>query len=87
MTDPTAPEAMPFSAVPVPLCVDAAGLAMMLDVSERQIARLDSGGKLPTPLALGRCKRWSLQEVKAWVAAGAPERRRWMAMRKDEARS
>ena len=71
---------------PAPLCVDVAGLATMLDVSERQVARLDSGGKIPAPLALGGCRRWSIEEVKAWLAAGAPDRRRWAAMRKGEAR-
>ncbi len=70
-----------------PLLVDVAGLADLLKVSERQVARLDSGGKLPAPLALGRCKRWSLREIEDWLQAGAPDRRRWIAMRKDEARA
>jgi len=63
------------------LCVDRAGLAAMLNVSVRQIDRLDSGGRLPAALTLGRCKRWYVEEVKAWIAAGAPPRSRWNASR------
>jgi predicted DNA-binding transcriptional regulator AlpA len=52
------------------LLVDVVGLAELLGVSERQINRLDSGGKIPASIALGRCKRWSVAEVKEWIAAG-----------------
>jgi predicted DNA-binding transcriptional regulator AlpA len=64
-----------------PLCVDRAGLAAILGVSVRQVDRLDSGAKLPAPLTFGRCKRWSVGEVKAWIASGAPPRSRWNASR------
>ncbi len=64
-----------------PLCVDRAGLAAILNVSVRQVDRLDSGGRLPAAIVLGRCKRWSVEEVKAWIAAGAPPRSRWNASR------
>ncbi len=63
--------------VPAPLVVDARGLAAMLGVSERQINRLDSGGKIPSSIPLGRCKRWSVEELRAWIAAGGPPRSRW----------
>jgi len=69
---------------PPALCVDRAGLAALLDVSVRQVDRLDSGGKLPAPLALGRCKRWSVEEVKAWIGAGAPRRSLWASIRRAE---
>jgi predicted DNA-binding transcriptional regulator AlpA len=62
---------------PSPLLVDRAGLAQMLDVSVRQIDRLDSGGKLPKAIPLGRCKRWNVEEIKTWIAEGAPPRSRW----------
>jgi predicted DNA-binding transcriptional regulator AlpA len=61
--------------------VDRVGLAAMINVSVRQVDRLDSGGKLPAPISLGRCKRWYVEEVKAWIASGAPPRSRWNASR------
>lgn len=60
-----------------PLCVDAVGLGDLLVVSERQVHRLDAGGKIPAPITLGRCKRWVVEEIKGWLAAGAPPRSRW----------
>ena len=77
----TEPRISPASIDTEPLCVDASGLATLLLISERQVHRLDSGGKVPAPIVLGRCKRWSVDEVKAWVAAGAPPRSRWNATR------
>jgi predicted DNA-binding transcriptional regulator AlpA len=63
------------------LCVDRAGLGLMLNLSERQIARMDAAGQIPAPLRFGRrSKRWNVEEVKAWIAAGAPPRSRWTAM-------
>jgi predicted DNA-binding transcriptional regulator AlpA len=67
------------------LCVNDAGLAALLDVSVRTVHRLDSRGAIPRALALGRCRRWSVDEIKAWIKAGAPPRRQWIAMREDEA--
>ena len=66
---------------PDPLCVDRAGLARMLGISMRQIYRLDDAGKIPAALALGTCKRWSIEEIEAWVRAGAPPRRVWQNLR------
>lgn len=66
---------------PPALCVDRAGLARMLGVSVRQVYRLDDAGRLPAPLALGTCKRWSIEEVHAWLRAGAPPRRAWQNLR------
>jgi len=67
----------PVAIDPEPLLVDAPGLATLLDISERQVHRLDSGGKLPAPITLGRCKRWDVQGIKDWLVAGAPPRARW----------
>ena len=78
LQDPAvAPPQIRSTTDPAPLCVDASGLAVMLDLSPRQIARLDSAGTIPRSISLGRCKRWNVEEVKAWLAAGAPPRSRW----------
>jgi len=60
-----------------PLLVDAHKLATMLDVSERQIRRMDDGGNLPDAIEFGACKRWRIAEIRAWLDAGAPSRRDW----------
>jgi len=77
MTNETGPVESP-DRIASPLVVDARCLAAMLGVSERQINRLDSGGKIPASIALGRCKRWSVEEIRSWIAAGAPARSRWI---------
>ena len=56
-------------------------LAKYLDVSVRHIRRMNSSGKLPPPVNLGRCVRWSVAEVERWLAVGAPERRTWKAIK------
>lgn len=62
------------------LVVDAVGLAALIDVSVREIHRLDSMGQIPEPVRFGKCKRWVRREVEAWIHAGAPPRSRWGAM-------
>lgn len=62
------------------LALSAAELARRLGVSLRHIRRLDSAGKLPTPIRLGRSVRWPVVEIEAWLAAGAPDRVTWSAM-------
>jgi len=65
-----------------PLCIDRAGLAKLLDVSVRQLYRLDDAGKIPAPIALGSsCKRWSIEEVQEWIRAGGPPRREWQNLK------
>jgi excisionase family DNA binding protein len=55
------------SELPSPLCVDAAGVATLLNVSIRTVRRLADAGKLPAPIAIGGCRRWLIAEVEAWL--------------------
>lgn len=64
-----------------PLAVSAKELANMLNVSLRQIWRLNATGKLPRPLRLGGSVRWSRKELEAFIEAGAPDRETWEAMK------
>ena len=64
-----------------PLAFSAADLARRLDVSLRHLRRLDSAGKLPKPIRLGRSVRWPVVEIESWLRAGAPDRQRWQVMR------
>jgi len=65
------------------LALPAADVAKLLNVSERHLWSLNSSGRLPRPLRLGRAVRWPVEELRDWLAAGAPERSRWEAMRKE----
>lgn len=60
--------------------LSAKALGQMLSLSKRQIFRLNSCGKIPTPIRIGGSVRWSAQEISAWLAASAPDRRTWEEM-------
>ena len=57
-------------------------LADALKVSVRTLRRLDAAGRLPLPTKIGRSLRWRCTEIEAWLAAGGPKRREWIAMRR-----
>lgn len=61
------------------LAISARELAEMLDISLRQVWRLNAAGKLPRPLRIGGSVRWSRQEIVEWFEAGCPDRRTWEA--------
>ena len=73
---PTAPTADPAG---VSLVVDARRLALMLCIGLRTVRTWDSGGKLPRPVRVGSRTLWVLDEIRAWLAAGAPDREAWEA--------
>ena len=65
------------------LAVDSKRLAELLCVSVRHVERLDSAGKIPAGIYLGKAKRWLLDGpngIRAWLAAGCPDRVRFKAM-------
>ena len=64
------------------LALPAAEVAERLGISERHLWALNSSGRLPRPVRFGRAVRWPVEELRDWLAAGAPERSRWEAMRK-----
>lgn len=61
------------------LAVSARELAEMLDVSLRQVWRLNAAGKLPKPIRLGGSVRWKRAEIQNWFEAGCPDRKTWEA--------
>lgn len=61
------------------LTMRVAELAQALGVSKRHLAALDSSGRLPKALKLGRCKIWIREEIEDWLRAGAPARDKWEA--------
>lgn len=64
-----------------PLAVDARGLTQLLPFGLRTIRTMDSAGKLPMPLRVGGRVLWRVAEIRAWLAAGAPDRETWAALR------
>ena len=56
---------------------DAKTLGQKLSLSKRQIFRLNACGKIPAALRIGGAVRWSVDEISAWLAAGAPDRKSW----------
>ena len=64
-----------------PLVVDARGVAELLGVSRSLVFKLDSQGRLPRGIRLGKRKVWFVEELRDWLRAGAPSRERWEAIK------
>jgi len=69
-----------------PLAFSATELADRLGVSLRHVRRMDAAQLLPKPIRLGRSVRWPVDEMGAWLKAGAPDRRRWEQLRERQGR-
>jgi predicted DNA-binding transcriptional regulator AlpA len=63
------------------LALAASEVAELLGISERHVWSLHSAGLVPRPVSLGRSKRWPIDELRAWLAAGSPSRDNWEASR------
>ena len=61
--------------------LDAKTFGQMLSLSKRQIFRLNSSGKIPAPIRIGGAVRWSESIIAEWLAAGAPDRKTFEAMK------
>lgn len=65
---------------PEPLAVDCPGAAKLLGISASHLYAMKAAGKLgPAPIRLGRCRRYSVAELSAWIDAGCPPRAKWKA--------
>jgi len=65
------------------LALPAPAVAKLLGISERHFWACHSSGRLgPRPIAFGRAKRWRLDELREWLAAGAPDRNEWDAIQR-----
>jgi len=51
-------------------------VAALLQVSTRTVWRLLSAGTLPSPVRLGGCVRWRVDDIAGWIDAGCPRQRR-----------
>jgi prophage regulatory protein len=60
-------------------------LSEMCGVSPRTIRGWLASGRLPEPVRIGeRCVRWRSDEVEDWMRAGAPSRREWEVIRRQD---
>jgi hypothetical protein len=64
-----------------PLLLAAAEAAALFSKSVRTWRSWDIFGKIPKPVRIGHATYWRPEELKAWVAAGCPDRETWEAMR------
>ena len=65
----------------VPLLVDAEAAAELLSISRAHFLALHRRGLVPAPVRLGRCCRWPVVELVAWVAAHCPPLAKWVGVR------
>jgi predicted DNA-binding transcriptional regulator AlpA len=49
----------------------------LLGISRTLTRNLYNSGRLPLPIRLRRRTLWRADELKAWIAAGCPERSQW----------
>ena len=64
------------------LALPAKDAAVMLGISRAQLWKLHSQGKVPLPVRLGtKAPRWRVDELRAWLAAGCPDRQTWEKLR------
>ena len=64
------------------LVLTTADLAKHLGISQRHLHTLAKSGKVPEPIRLGHSVRWPRPQIETWLAAGAPDRQAWEAMKR-----
>jgi hypothetical protein len=62
------------------LLFTAAEAAALCNTSVRTWRAWDATGKIPRAIRIGHKVFWRPDELRAWVAAGCPERATWVAM-------
>ena len=64
-----------------PVAVAGGVAAAMVGLSARTWRKLNAAGLVPMPVRVGRSRRWAVEELRAWAAAGCPARGRWETIR------
>lgn len=59
------------------LLVNTNQVAKLLKVSEKTIWTMQTQGRMPKPIRIGRAVRWGYEEIKQWVGAGCPNATEW----------
>ena len=65
------------------LLVDRKQAAAIVAISVATWDRMVAAGKTPAPIYLSRgCVRWRLDDLRAWVCEGCPDRRNFESLRR-----
>ena len=73
-----------------PLLLSAVEAAKTLGISIRLLQSLNSSGRLPLPVRLGRRTLWAADELKAWLSARNPKtgllptRQQWIEIQENK---
>jgi predicted DNA-binding transcriptional regulator AlpA len=65
----------------LPLLLRAAEAAALCGTSLRTWRMWDAVGRIPVPIRIGHLVFWRPDELKAWAAAGCPDRVTWETLR------
>lgn len=65
--------------------LNALVLGQKLQLSKRQIFRLNTCGKIPSPVRIGGSIRWRLCDIESWLAMGCPDRSEFEARQESAA--
>lgn len=60
-----------------PAAVDDVGAAALVSISRGLWRKLVSSQRAPQGMKFGACRRWSRNEIVAWIDAGAPPLDDW----------
>jgi prophage regulatory protein len=78
------PSSAPTTNSPPPvaeqLLLTAPQAAQLCGVALRTWRGWDVGGKIPRAITIGRSVFWRPDELRAWVAAGCPDRETWQTL-------
>lgn len=61
--------------------LDAEQAAELMGISKRHWVQMNTDERVPEPVRFGSTVRWYLNELMAWLDAGAPMRADWQAMK------
>jgi predicted DNA-binding transcriptional regulator AlpA len=64
--------------------LNAKRCSSIVGISLRSWWRLNSAGKIPAAMSIGRVKRWRARELELWIEAGCPDRAKWELIRGNE---
>jgi len=56
-----------------PELLDLRQVSRLCQFSPRHVLRMADTGRMPPPVKVGRCARWSRRTIQNWITAGCPQ--------------